>query len=189
LENIPLIDLRGAALDRRTLRTRLPRATPEQNAPVDAVGPLLDDIRARGRDAVAEAAARFDGMTGTAFRVSAAALSEAAELLDPAVRSGLEEAIRRVRTVSAAEVPAPRTTVVAAGASITTRHLPAERVGLYVPGGLAVYPSSVVMNAVPAQEAGVGSIAIASPPQPDTGLPHPTVLAAAQLLGIEEVWS
>ncbi|HLR44626.1 MAG TPA: histidinol dehydrogenase [Brevibacterium sp.] len=189
LENIPLIDLRGAALDRRTLRTRLPRATPEQNAPVDAVGPLLDDIRARGRDAVAEAAARFDGMTGTAFRVSSAALSEAAELLDPAVRSGLEEAIRRVRTVSAAEVPAPRTTVVAAGASITTRHLPAERVGLYVPGGLAVYPSSVVMNAVPAQEAGVGSIAIASPPQPDTGLPHPTVLAAAQLLGIEEVWS
>ncbi|SMY12574.1 histidinol dehydrogenase [Brevibacterium jeotgali] len=189
LENIPLIDLRGTALDRRTLRSRLPRATAEQNAPLEAVRPLLDDIRDRGRAAVADAAARFDGATSGRFRVPAAALSEAVETLDPAVRLGLEEAIRRVRTVSAAEVPAPRTTSVADGASITTRHLPADRVGLYVPGGLAVYPSSVVMNTVPAQEAGVRSIAIASPPQSATGLPHPTVLAAAHLLGVDEVWA
>lgn len=189
LENISLIDLRGTALDRRTLRSRLPRATAEQNAPLEAVRPLLDDIRDRGRAAVAEATARFDGVTSGTFRVPAAALSASVENLDPAVRAGLEEAIRRVRTVSAAEVPSPRTTAVADGASITTRHLPADRVGLYVPGGLAVYPSSVVMNTVPAQEAGVGSIAIASPPQPDTGLPHPTVLAAAHLLGVEEVWA
>ncbi len=189
LENIPLIDLRGTALDRRTLRTRLPRATAEQNAPLEAVRPLLDDIRERGRAAITEATARFDGVTTGTFRVPADALAASAEGLDPAVRAGLEEAIRRVRTVSAAEVPAPRTTAVADGASVTTRHLPAERVGLYVPGGLAVYPSSVVMNTVPAQEAGVRSIAIASPPQKDTGLPHPTVLAAAHLLGVDEVWA
>lgn len=189
LENIPLIDLRGTALDRRTLRSALPRSTAEQKAPLEAVRPLLDDIRDRGRAAVADATARFDGVTAGTFRVPAAALEASVEDLDPAVRVGLEEAILRVRTVSAAEVPAPRTTVVADGASITTRHLPADRVGLYVPGGLAVYPSSVVMNTVPAQEAGVRSIAIASPPQRDSGLPHPTVLAAAHLLGVEEVWA
>lgn len=187
--NIPLIDLRGSALDRRTLRTRLPRASAEQNAPLDAVRPLLDDIRERGRVAVAEATARFDGVDLETFRVPADALASAAHELAPAVRAGLDEAIRRVRAVSAAELPAPRTTTVADGATITTRHLPADRVGLYVPGGLAVYPSSVVMNTVPAQEAGVTSIAIASPPQRDTGLPHPTVLAAAHLLGVEEVWA
>lgn len=189
LANTPLIDLRGSALDRRTLRARLPRASAEQNAPLEAVRPLLDDIHARGRAAVVDATARFDGVDLTSFRVPTEAMAHAARDLDPAVRAGLEEAIRRVRAVSAAEVPAPRTTTVADGATITTRHLPAERVGLYVPGGLAVYPSSVVMNTVPAQEAGVSSIAIASPPQRETGLPHPTVLAAAHLLGVDEVWA
>lgn len=187
--NIPLIDLRASALDRRTLRTRLPRAAAEQNAPVEAVRPLLDDIHDRGREAVADATERFDGHRPTTFRVSEEDLQSALDALDPAVRAGLEEAIVRVRAVSAAEVPAPRTTAVAPGALVTTRHLPADRVGLYVPGGLAVYPSSVVMNAVPAQEAGVQSIALTSPPQGDTGLPHPTVLAAARLLGIDEVWA
>lgn len=189
LVHTPLIDLRGSALDRRTLRARLPRAQASQNAPVETVRPLLDDIRDRGRAAVAEATARFDGVESGSFRVPADALREAAAQLDPAVRAGLDEAIARVRTVSAAEVPAPRTVEVASGARITTRHLPADRVGLYVPGGLAVYPSSVVMNTVPAQEAGVGSIALASPPQRETGLPHPTVLAAAHLLGLDEVWA
>ena len=189
LVNTPLVDLRGSALDRRTLRMRLPRASAQQNAPVETVKPLLDDIRDRGRAAVAEATARFDGVEYGTFRVPADALEDAARQLDPAVRAGLEEAIARVRTVSAAEVPSPRTTEVAPGAHVTTRHLPADRVGLYVPGGLAVYPSSVVMNAVPAQAAGVGSIALASPPQRETGLPHPTVLAAAHLLGLDEVWA
>src|SRR5699024_10615350 len=144
LVHTPLIDLRGSALDRRTLRARLPRAQASQNAPVETVRPLLDDIRDRGRAAVAEATARFDGVESGSFRVPADALREAAAQLDPAVRAGLDEAIARVRTVSAAEVPAPRTVEVASGARITTRHLPADRVGLYVPGGLAVYPSSVV---------------------------------------------
>ena len=189
LVNTPLVDLRGSALDRRTLRARLPRASAQQNAPVETVRPLLDDIRDRGRAAVAEATARFDGVESGSFRVPAAALRDAAQQLDPAVRAGLEEAIARVRTVSEAEVPQPRTTEVAPGARVTTRHLPADRVGLYVPGGLAVYPSSVVMNTVPAQAAGVGSIALASPPQRKTGLPHPTVLAAAHLLGLDEVWA
>ncbi|MFP6334624.1 histidinol dehydrogenase, partial [Bacillus subtilis] len=101
LVNTPLVDLRGSALDRRTLRMRLPRASAQQNAPVETVKPLLDDIRDRGRAAVAEATARFDGVESGTFRVPADALEDAARQLDPAVRAGLEEAIARVRTVSA----------------------------------------------------------------------------------------
>ncbi|PRC50953.1 histidinol dehydrogenase, partial [Mycobacterium sp. ITM-2017-0098] len=85
-------------------------------------------------------------------------------------------------------------TTLAPGATVTERWVPVERVGLYVPGGNAVYPSSVVMNVVPAQTAGVDSLVIASPPQasnpaPFAGLPHPTILAAAALLGVTEVWA
>ncbi|GAA2106538.1 histidinol dehydrogenase [Brevibacterium salitolerans] len=188
LASTHLVDLRGSALDKRTLRTRLPRADAGSGAPLEAVRPLLADIRARGRAAVAEAAARFDGSAPERFRVAAEELAAAAEALDPGVRAALEETIRRVRTVARADLPGAVRTELADGAVVTTRHLPAERVGLYVPGGRAVYPSSVVMNAVPAQVAGVGSVAIASPPQPDTGLPHATVLAAAHLLGVDEVW-
>ncbi|MBO0841450.1 MAG: histidinol dehydrogenase, partial [Sciscionella sp.] len=76
------------------------------------------------------------------------------------------------------------------GGTVTERWVPVRRVGLYVPGGLAVYPSSVVMNVVPAQVAGVRSLVLCSPPQAEFGgLPHPTVLAAAHLLGVDEVWA
>ncbi|WP_245579768.1 histidinol dehydrogenase [Brevibacterium album] len=189
LSSTNLVDLRGSRLDKRTLRARLPRADADAGAPLEAVRPLLAGIRTRGRAAVAEAAARFDGAAPERFRVPAEALASALEGLDPAVRAALEETIRRVRAVAQADLPGASVTELGEGARVTTRHLPAERVGLYVPGGRAVYPSSVVMNAVPAQVAGVSSVAIASPPQPDTGLPHSTVLAAAALLGVDEVWA
>lgn len=182
------IDLRGAELGRRALRARLPRAASVRTDAEAAVAPLLDDIAARGRRAVLDAGERFDGVRPDALRVPAEAARTALAALDPAVRAALEETIARARAVAAADRRESVVTEFAQGGSVTTRWLPVERVGLYVPGGLAVYPSTVVMNAVPAQEAGVGSIALASPPRAD-GLPHPTVLATAELLGIDEVWA
>jgi histidinol dehydrogenase len=101
-------------------------------------------------------------------------------------RAALEEAIRRTRLVHAAQLPADHTITVAPGSTVTERYVPVGRAGVYVPGGLVTYPSSVVMNVVPAQAAGVPEIAVASPPQAD-GRPAPAVLAACALLGIEEV--
>ncbi len=99
-------------------------------------------------------------------------------------------AIDRARAVHADQRRTDTTTTLAPGATVTERWVPVERVGLYVPGGNAVYPSSVVMNVVPAQTAGVDSLVIASPPQAEFGgLPHPTILAAARLLGVDEVWA
>lgn len=187
-QTIQTIDLRGADLSRRALRTRLPRTRVDHSSAHDAAQAMLDDVRARGRAAVLEATERFDSVRPERLRVPAEALTSALEGLDGRVRSALEETIRRVRAVSEAQLPEDATTELAPGARVTTRCLPVERVGLYVPGGLAVYPSTVVMNVVPALVAGASSLAIASPPQAD-GLPHPTVLAAAALLGVDEVWA
>ena len=132
----------------------------------------------------------FDGVRPETVRVPAAALQGALSALDPEVRTALEVAIDRTRAVHADQRRTDTTTELAAGATVTERWVPVERVGLYVPGGNAVYPSSVVMNVVPAQTAGVDSLVIASPPQADfDGLPHPTILAAAALLGVDEVWA
>jgi histidinol dehydrogenase len=123
-------------------------------------------------------------------RVTAADLDRALSRLDPQVRAALDVAIERTRAVHADQRRTDTTTTLAPGATVTERWVPVERVGLYVPGGNAVYPSSVVMNVVPAQAAGVESLVIASPPQADFGgLPHPTILAAARILGVEEVWA
>lgn len=151
---------------------------------------IVDDVRARGFSALAELAVRFDGVRQRHPRVPAAAISAALEALDPDVRAALSASIERARAFAAAQVPQDVTVHPGTGASVTQRWVPVGRVGLYVPGGLAVYPSSVVMNVVPAQAAGVASIALASPPQKDNdGLPHPTILAAAALLGIDEVYA
>ncbi|PPG10224.1 histidinol dehydrogenase, partial [Rathayibacter sp. AY1E8] len=133
---------------------------------------------------------RLDGVRPPHLRVPAEQIAEALDRLDPAIRSALEEAIARVRRASAAQIPPPRTTELDDGATVTQRWQPVARAGLYVPGGKAVYPSSVVMNAVPAQAAGVASIALVSPPQKAFGgSVHPTILAAAALLGIDEVYA
>jgi len=154
------------------------------------IAPVLDAVRDRGADAVLEAGERFDGVRPNSLRVPGEVIARALDTLDPAVRAALEEAIARARKVHADQRRVDVITEVVPGGSVTERWLPVARVGLYVPGGRAVYPSSVVMNVVPAQEAGVPSLAVVSPPQRDfDGWPHPTVLAACALLGVEEIYS
>jgi histidinol dehydrogenase len=180
------IDLRG----RRDAEVRdlLPRAQLDVGAAVEQVRPVVEAVRDRGADAVRDATERFDGVRLTDLRVSAAALQQALAELDPAVRAALEEAARRARRVSTAQLRDDVVVDVVDGATVTERWVPVGRVGLYVPGGLVAYPSSVVMNVVPALVAGVGSLAVASPPKAD-GLPHPAVMAACALLGVEEVYA
>ena len=186
---ISRLDLRGTGVD-RDLREVLPRAAVDIETVMETVDPILDAVRTGGASAVLDLTARFDGVRPAALRVPAEVLAASLERLDPDVRAGLLEAIERTRRVHHDQVPAGHVTQVAAGGTVTQRWVPVGRVGLYVPGGRAVYPSSVVMNVVPAQEAGVPSLAIASPPQRDhDGWPHPLVLAAAALLGVDEVYA
>jgi histidinol dehydrogenase len=188
---ISRIDLRErepSQLSRAALAGILPRATIDVESAVARVRPICDDVRRRGAEAVREYTARFDGVDVATTRVPQAALDEALAGLDGQVRRALEEAARRVRRVHQAQLPAEIITQVTDGLTVTGRFVPVGRAGVYVPGGLVAYPSSVVMNIVPAQVAGVGAIAVASPPQAGHGgLPHPSVLAACALLGIGEV--
>lgn len=188
---ISRIDLRGDALpEGPALRALLPRADFDVAAALEKVRPICEDVHHRGDAALVEYAEKFDGVRLTQVRVPAAAIAEALTGLDPLVREALEESIRRARIVHREQRRAPHTTQVVPGGSVTEKWVPVERVGLYAPGGRSVYPSSVIMNAVPAQEAGVESMALASPPQKDfDGLPHPTILAACALLGIDEVYA
>ena len=185
------IDLRGkdaASLGRPQLAGVLPRATLDVEAALDTVRPVCEAVRLRGAAAIRELTQRFDGVDLASTRVPASALDEALAGLDPDVRAALQEAARRARLVHEAQLPRDAVTTVADGAVVTERYVPAGRAGVYVPGGLTVYPSSVVMNVIPAQVAGVPSIAVASPPRPEgSGLPHPAVLAACALLGVTEV--
>ena len=183
------LDLRGERPDRATLRALLPRAAVDVGAAVAAVEPIIADVRHRGADAVREVTARLDGVVLGDIRVPRAELASALAGLHPDVRAALEIAVERVRVVHAAQRRGEITTQVVPGGTVTQRWVPVERVGLYVPGGLAMYPSSVVMNVVPAQIAGVAGIAVASPPQKETGLPDARVLAACALLGVDEVYA
>jgi histidinol dehydrogenase len=181
------IDLRGTSSDPGA---HLPRAALDVAAAVPAVMHICDDVRSRGDAAVLEATARFDGVQLATTRVQSAELDRALAELDPAVRAALGEAARRARMVHQAQLRDDVTVDVAPGARVTERWVPVRRVGLYVPGGRVAYPSSVVMNVVPAQVAGVASLAVASPPQQAYGgLPHPAILAACALLGVDEVYA
>ncbi|MFD9816380.1 histidinol dehydrogenase [Streptomyces sp. NPDC059080] len=188
---ISRIDLRGAALpEGGALRDLLPRAEFDVEAALEKVRPICEDVRHRGTAALIDYARRFDGVEIERVRVPDEALGRALAELDPAVRAALEESIRRARLVHREQRRTDTTTKVVPGGTVTERWVPVERVGLYVPGGLAVYPSSVVMNVVPAQEAGVEGVAVTSPPQKEFGgLPHPTILAACALLGVDEVYA
>ncbi|MBV1955750.1 histidinol dehydrogenase [Streptomyces sp. BV333] len=188
---ISRIDLRGEALpEGPALRALLPRADFDVTAALEKVRPICEDVHHRGDAALIEYAQRFDQVTLEQVRVPAEALTEALAGLTDEVRAALEESIRRARTVHRAQRRTPHTTQVVPGGTVTEKWVPVDRVGLYAPGGRSVYPSSVIMNAVPAQEAGVPSIALASPPQAEFGgLPHPTILAACALLGIDEVYA
>ncbi|WP_194395637.1 histidinol dehydrogenase [Microbacterium atlanticum] len=184
------IDLRGRALSPAELLATVPRAAAAREEALTIAARIVDDVAARGEAALREQAERFDGVTGHDLRVPDEHLDEALEALPAAVRAALEEAIQRVREASRAQVPAPSVTRLGPGARVTQRWQPVRRVGLYVPGGKAVYPSSVVMNVVPAQVAGVAEIALASPPQRAFGgRVHPVILGAARLLGVTEVYA
>jgi histidinol dehydrogenase len=184
------LDLRGRTLDVRFLRGALPRAEFDVTAALEQVRPICEDVAHRGAEALRDLGERFDGVRPTHLRVPAEVLRAALDGLDADLRAALEESIRRARLVHADQRRTDTTTVVTEGGTVTERWVPVDRVGLYVPGGLAVYPSSVVMNVVPAQLAGVPSLAVASPPQADFGgWPHPTVLAACALLDVDEVWA
>jgi len=180
-------DLREARGDVRAL---LPRAVFDVDAAAATVAPILAAVRQRGSEAVLEFCERYDGVRPPALRVPARALTDALAALDPDVRAAVTTSIERVRAVHEAQRRHDVTVQVAPGGTVTERFVPVARVGLYVPGGLAPLVSSVLMNVVPARVAGVGSIAVASPPQREHGgLPHPAILGACALLGVHEVYA
>jgi histidinol dehydrogenase len=184
------IDLRDRALSAAQLRAALPRGGVDVDAVVPKVRPIVDAVAEKGAEAALHYGEQFDGVRPATVRVPAEALAQALRELDPEIKAALQVAIDRTRLVHADQRRTDTTTELAPGATVTERWVPVERVGLYVPGGNAVYPSSVIMNVVPAQTAGVESLVIASPPQAQfDGLPHPTILAAAALLGVDEVWA
>jgi len=175
-------------MTREKLAGVLPRAALDTGVALEQIRPVCEDVRHRGAAAVREYTARFDGVDLPTSKVPAQALADALAGLDPKLRAALEEMARRVRPVHQAQRPADHVTRIGDGAQVTERYVPVGRAGVYVPGGLVPLPSSVIMNVIPAQVAGVGQIAVASPPRPEHGgLPAPAILAACALLGIEEV--
>jgi histidinol dehydrogenase len=185
---ISRVDLRGKQASRSELRDVLPRAELNVEVALEVVRPICEDVRRRRAAAVREYTNQFDHVDVPSTRVPARALTEALDALDPDVRKALEEAARRTRLVHDSQRRNAATVELSPGGTVTERWLPVRRVGLYVPGGLLAYPSSVVMNVVPAQVAGVGSLAVASPPQiTNNGLPDAVILAACALLGVDEV--
>jgi histidinol dehydrogenase len=187
---IRTVDLRGKALTKAGYNAELPRAALDVAQAMALVEPILHRVKTGGENELIKLAQEFDGVTPASIRVPQKALDSALSSLDPAIRAALELSIERVRKVHNDQVRVDKTTTVVDGGSVTEKWIPVDRVGLYVPGGRAVYPSSVVMNVVPAQIAKVSSIAVASPPQKEfAGLPHPTILATCALLGITEVYA
>ena len=184
------VDLRGARHSKAEVQDLLPRATLDVNEAMKLIEPILTRVKNGGVEDLYALGQEFDGVRPPSLRVPQSALDAALAELDPEIRRSLDISIERIRKVHNDQVPNPHTTKVVDGGTVTERWIPVDRVGLYVPGGRAVYPSSVMMNVIPAQIAKVQSIAVASPPQKDHGgLPHPTILATCALLGITEVYA
>lgn len=184
------VDLRGSRLTKAGYQKLLPRATLDINQAMKTVEPILARVKDGSISDLLDLSLEFDGVRPPALRVSQRDLDQALSNLDPAVRRALELSIERIRKVHNDQRRKEITTTVVDGGIVTERWIPVDRVGLYVPGGRAVYPSSVMMNVIPAQIAKVASIAVASPPQKECGgLPHPTILATCALLGISEVYA
>jgi len=184
------LDLRGKTLTKAGYQKAIPRAVLDIAAAMVAIEPILQKVKSGTEADLLQLAQEFDGVLPVSIRVPQAALDKALAELDPKVRAALELSAERIRKVHNDQVRGVTTTKVVDGGVVTERWVPVDRVGLYVPGGRAVYPSSVLMNVIPAQIAKVSSIAVASPPQKEFGgLPHPTILAACALLGITEVYA
>ena len=187
---IRTVDLRGRTLSKAQYNLELPRATLNVAEAMVLIQPILDRVKNGAEADLIALAQEFDDVTPTSIRVPQEALAEALSQLDPAIRAALELSISRVKKVHNDQVRSDTTTTVVDGGTVTEKWIPVDRVGLYVPGGRAVYPSSVMMNVIPAQIAKVQSIAVASPPQKEFGgLPHPTILATCALLGVTEVYA
>lgn len=185
-----IVDLRGRALTKRGYQELLPRAPLDIDAALTAIAPILDSVKHGNESTLKELSMKFDGVAPEILRVPSSVIELALEDLDSQLREIIVEAIRRVRTVHRDQQRGVTTTRVVDGGEVEERWIPVDRVGLYVPGGRAVYPSSVIMNVVPAQIAGVPSIAVASPAQRENqGWPHPTILATCALLGVTEVYA
>jgi histidinol dehydrogenase len=184
------VDLRGSRHSKAGYQELLPRATLDVNEAMALIQPILTRVKSGTQEDLFQLAQEFDGIRPPSLRVPQSALDSALAELDPAIRTALETSIDRIRKVHNDQIRASHTTTVVDGGVVTEKWVPVDRVGLYVPGGRAVYPSSVMMNVIPAQIARVESIAVASPPQKDhDGLPHPTILATCALLGITEVYA
>ena len=187
---IRTLDLRGRSLSKAEINREIPRARLDVETAMSAIAPILERVKNGNEETLRELAQEFDGVKPENIRVPQSALDKALTDLDPAIRTALELSIARIRKVHQEQVRNESTVQVVDGGTVTEKWIPVDRVGLYVPGGRAVYPSSVMMNVVPAQIAKVSSIAVASPPQSDFGgLPHPTILATCALLGISEVYA
>jgi histidinol dehydrogenase len=184
------LDLRGGSRRASDLRNLVPRAKFDLDSVVEQVRPIVEDVRERGATAVQEWSEKFDGVRAPQICVPQSVIDNSLAELDPKIKAALVDAISRVRIVHEHQRRDDTTVTVAPGGTVTERWLPVQRVGLYVPGGVYVYPSSVIMNVVPAQIAGVSSLVVCSPPQKDFGgWPHPTILAACALLGVTEVYA
>ena len=183
-------DLRDQTPTTSQLRRLMPRGGVDVASVLPTVAPIVEAVREEGAERALAYGEQFDHVRPTSVRVPAEIIDAAEAGLTPELRAALKEAIARIRKVHAEQKPAAHTTTLADGATVTETFLPVARVGLYVPGGKAVYPSSVLMNVIPAQEAGAESMVVCTPPQADFGgWPHPTILAACKLLGVDEVWA
>lgn len=187
---IRTVDLRGVHLDKAGYQGALPRAEFDITQALALIEPILHRVQHGKESDLIALAEEFDGVRPPSIRVPEKAIDDALSALDPKIRTALEVSIERIRKVHNDQIRTDKVTTVVDGGTVTERWVPVDRVGLYVPGGRAVYPSSVLMNVIPAQIAKVGSIAVASPPQKEFGgLPHPTILAACALLGVREVYA
>ena len=184
------VDLRGKQLSKSEINNLIPRAKLDVVAAMSAVEPILNRVRSGNESDLLELSKQFDGIAPKSIRVPKEELKKALKNLDPKVLDSLQIAAQRIRKVHQDQIRETKISELEAGATVTEKWIPVDRVGLYVPGGRAVYPSSVLMNVIPAQIAKVPSIAVASPPQVDNGgWPNATILATCELLGIDEVYA
>jgi histidinol dehydrogenase len=185
-----IVDFRGRNLEKSQYFRELPRAALDVSAAMELIAPILEKVKDGNESDLLDLSEEFDGVRPESVKVPRAVIEQALVDLAPEIRIALEVSIERIRKVHANQSRADATTEVVDGGTVREKWIPVDRVGLYVPGGKAVYPSSVMMNVIPAQIAKVPSIAVASPPQHSFGgYPHPTILATCAILGVFEVYA